>query len=372
MSKSSGLRCTAQKLSAVDTVLPLTRRGVIALALQVAALGVAGGALSRRAGAQQAGGGPATLGLAPPLPATPGTRLVLLGTRGGPGVDLAHAQTASAIVVDGTPYLIDCGYGAVRQLVASNVGYQHLNSVFFTHLHDDHTADLGALLSFQWTNSKPTPTELYGPAGTAALVDAAVAFISANAEIRGVDEGRPTRPAALYHGHDVPASDNVVQVYKDDRVAVTAIQNAHYPARSTARMSHRSLALRFDSKDRSVVFSGDTAYSENLIKLARGADVLVCEIMDQSIHDQMQSRAQAEAAAGHPDNIFRHVAETHSAPGDVARMATQAQVKLVVLNHQLPAATQPGGLAYPVTTFIDGVRRGYAGEVIVGQDLMVL
>jgi ribonuclease BN (tRNA processing enzyme) len=296
---------------------------------------------------------------------------VLLGTRGGPGVDAVHAQTSSAVVVDGRPYLFDCGYGALRQLVAANVSYLQISTIFFTHLHDDHTGDLAALLSYQWTNGKTTPTDAYGPYGTAHMVEAAVQFFHANVEIRTTDEGRTVDADKQFHGHDVAASDTPIQVFKDDRVTVTAIQNAHYPPRSTSKMPHRSVALRVDTKERSIVFSGDTAYSPNLVKLARNADLFVCEVLDQKIIDQMRERAKADAAAGNPNNVARHVAETHSSPSDVGRMASEANVKTVVLYHQVGGGAA-GGLAFPATEFIRGVRQGFSGEVIVGQDLLVL
>ncbi len=299
-------------------------------------------------------------------------RLVLLGTRGGPGIDLNHSQTASAVVVDGVPYLVDCGYGTVRQLVAAKIGIQNIDNIFLTHLHDDHTADLAALLNFQWTNStKAKPTDVYGPYATARLVEACIAFASPNAEIRTVDEGRKLVLAQQFHGHDVAITPAKVVIYKDERVTVTGIQNAHYPDRSSSRMQHRSMGIRFDTKYRSIVFSGDTAYSASLVELAKGADLFVCEITDQDSHDQMVVRAKAEMAAGNADSVSRHVAETHSPPVEVARMATEAKVGTVVLNHQLPG-TGKGGLAYPVSTFIDAVRKGFAGNVIVGEDLMVI
>ncbi len=299
-----------------------------------------------------------------------GTRLVLLGTRGGPGIDPSRAQTASALVAEGTPYLIDCGYGTLRQLVASRVGYLQLSTIFLTHLHDDHTADLAALLDFQWTNGKSTPTDAYGPYGTARLVQAALSVMRTNVEIRTVDEGRSIDADKQFHGHDVPAASAPVQIFKDGRITVTAVENAHYPARSKVRMAHRSLALRFDAKARSIVFTGDTAYSSNVVELARNADLFVCEIIDPTVLADMRRRAGAAAAAGSPNNIYRHVAETHSSPADVARMATEAHVKTVVLNHQVVGAGGP--LGYPVTAFIQAVRKGFAGEVIVGNDLMVL
>jgi ribonuclease BN (tRNA processing enzyme) len=346
------------------------RRSVLATALRGVALGIIPAGFMRVSSSQQAVGG-APAGPAPP-PATPGTRLVLLGTRGGPGLDLTHSQTASAVVVDGIPYLVDCGYGTIRQLVAANIGYQRIDRIFLTHLHDDHTADLAALLDFQWIGNKATPTDAYGPYGTERMVQGALGFSRGNFEIRAVDEGRTLRAQDLFHGHDITGSQAPVQVLKDDRVTVSAINNTHYPQRSMDRMPHRSIALRFDTRQRSIVFSGDTAYSENIVKLAQDADMFVCEVMDQRVHTQMLELARAEAAKGHPESVARHVAETHSTPEDVARMASAARVRTVVLNHQLSGPSTPGGLAFAVTDFIDAVRKGYAGEVIVGQDLMVL
>lgn len=301
-----------------------------------------------------------------------GTHVILLGTRGGPGVDLTRNETASAVVVDGVPYLVDCGYGTLRSLVACGLGYAQIATIFFTHLHDDHTSDLAALLTHQWTGGRAKPTDVYGPYGTAAMVDGALAFSKANAEIRIVDEGRTTRPEALFHGHDLAATDKPAAAFKDERVAVTSVENTHFPERSKAKMPYRSLAYRFDSPNRSIVFSGDTAYSKNLVDLAQGADVFICEVMDQAIHDEMAARAKAAADAGNPDNIYRHIADTHSTPADVGRMASEAQVKLVVLNHLLPGTTAPGRPEFPVTSFIEGVRKVYSGEVIVGEDLMVI
>ena len=346
------------------------RRSVLERWLRIAASAAMLSALPSTRVVAQNNSAPAPQDGAPPLPA--GTRLVLLGTRGGPGVDLVRGQTASVVVVDGAPYLFDCGYGAMRALVASGVGYQRVGAIFFSHLHNDHTSDLAALLSHQWTGSKTTPTEVYGPHGTQALVDAAIAFFRADVEIRTVDEGRTVPPESLFHGHDVPATEVPTQVLKDDRVTVTAAENTHFLERARARMPHRALSYRIDTKERSIVFSGDTPYSKNLVALARGADVFVCEVMAQSVYEQMMARAKADADAGNENSISRHVAETHSTPADVGRMAAEAGVKSVVLYHQLPAARAPGGLDVPVTDFIDGVRAEFAGEVIVGQDLMVL
>ena len=350
-----------------------TRRDFLANGLRIAGSGallpLVAGLLPHRSSAQPATG-PAA-GASRPAP-QPGTRLVLLGTRGGPGIDPSRAESSSAVVVDGIPYLVDCGYGALRALVASNLGFMQVGTVFFTHLHDDHTSDLPALLSHQWTGGKSTPTDVYGPSETASLVKAAIGFLRANTEIRTIDEGRTSDPATLFHGHDVAATPAPTRVMADDRVIVTAVENTHYPERATARMTHRSLGYRFETKERSIVFSGETAYSESIVALARGADYFVCEVMAQSVYDSMDARAKEAAAAGNEESIWRHVAETHSTPSDVARMASRAQVKTVVLNHLLMGQRTPGALDFALSRFIDGVRAGFTGQVVVGQDLMVL
>ena len=333
-----------------------TRRTVLAGALSLATLGMH----LRVLGQPPAGNRPA-----PP----PGTRLVLLGTRGGPGVSLDRSETASAVVVDGVPYLVDCGYGTMRALVASGIGFQPVSTVFLTHLHDDHTADLAAMLAHQWTNSKASETHVYGPYATERTVKGAIEFFRANVEIRTIDEGRTAKPEEMFFGHDADVGNDPVRVFADDRVIVTAATNTHFPERFAARMQHRSVGYRFETSTRTICFSGDTAYSENIVRLARGADVFVCEVMDHRTYEANMARAREAAAAGNPESVARHVAETHVTPAGAGRMAREAGVKTVVLNHQLRGQAAQG---FTISSFIDGVRSEFDGQVIVGEDQLVI
>jgi ribonuclease BN (tRNA processing enzyme) len=322
------------------------------------------------------------LGLAPrsvfaqsngaPRPLPMGTKLVMLGTRGGPGIDVTRGETACAVLVDGVPYLLDCGYGTLRALVATGIGYMNVNTMFLSHLHDDHIADVAALLSHQWTSNKSKPTHVYGPYATAATVAAALQFFHPNVEIRMIDEGRTVAPESLFFGHDLDVGAEPARVFADEKVIVTAVTNTHYPERAMARMAHRSFGYRFETSDRTIAFSGDTAYSENVVKLARGADVFVCEVMDHGVYVDSLARAQAAAEAGNTESISRHVAETHSPPADVGRMAAEAKVKTVVLNHQLRGRSPPGNGGFQISAFIDGVREKFGGEVIVGEDYLAI
>jgi ribonuclease BN (tRNA processing enzyme) len=340
------------------------RRQFLAGTASILTAGAAGIRLQAQAGTGATG--------AVPVTAPRGTQLVLLGTQGGPNVNLRRAQAAQAVVVDGRPYLIDCGYGTVRSIVAAGLSYQQVSTAFITHLHDDHTVDFPALLSLQWTGSKVTPTDVYGPFGTQALIQAAIGFLNANADIRIVDEGRTVRPETLCRGHDVAATAAPSQVFADDRVKVTSVENTHFPDRAKATMRYRSLAYRVDTPTRSVVVSGDTAYSANLVALAKGADFFVCEVIDLSIYDAMMAQAKAQEAKGNMNSVAKHVAETHSTTVDVGRMAAEAGVKTLVLSHLLPGSNRNSVAEFPDTTYIEGVRRHFAGQVVIGRDQMVL
>ena len=344
----------------------MRRRDVLRGLTGLAALATAGPRATACLFAQ--GGGAA----AAPAPPARGTQLVLLGTQGGPNVNVRRSQASNAVVVDGRPYLVDCGYGAVRSLVAAGIGYVQLGTAFITHLHDDHTIDLAALLSLQWTGNRSQPTDVYGPYGTAAMIDAAIAFMKGNTDIRITDEGRTVRPEQLFHGHDVAADAAPVPVFKDDRLTVTAAENTHFPDRAKAAMKYRSVAYRLQSETRSIVITGDTAYSKNLVALARGADFFVCEIIDQPQYETNLAAAREAKAQGRENSIAQHVVETHSNNADVGRMASEAGVKAVVLTHLLPGSNRNTTAEYPDSSYIEGVRKVFSGEVIVGRDLMVL
>lgn len=346
-----------------DADLQFNRRRVLQAALGLAAGATLATSLQGRALAQTvAAGGP---------PPPDGTHLLLLGTRGASGVDLARGQTASAVVVDSVPYLFDCGYGTMRALVASGVGFQPISTLFLTHLHDDHTSDIVALLTEQWTGGKATPTNVYGGDGTAALVQGALSFLRANAEIRKAGEGRTTMPEAMFFGHDVAATATPTKVLKDERVAVTAAENTHFSESVKAMVPYRSLSYRIDTAERSIVLSGDTGYSKNLVELARGVDVFVCEIISQGLVDKLTAGAAADAAAGKSNSMAQEVLKAHSSPADVGRMAAEAQAKTVVVYHQI-AGPGADGPDFPKSAYIDGIRAQFGGQVIVGQDLLLL
>lgn len=298
-----------------------------------------------------------------------GTRLVLLGTQGGPNYTASRGECASAVIVDGQPFLVDCGYGALAALKKAGINHRQIAQVFLTHLHDDHTADLAALLVRQWTDGRIAPTTVFGPFGTKKMVDAVLAFGEANAAIRIVDEARTVKPADMLNARDVDATQAPTEIFKDERVTVHAVENTHYPAESKQRMPYRSIAMRFDARDRSIVFSGDTAYSSSLVALAKGASVLVCEAMDvaamRKAFDGMKARGMY---ADNPEGVWHHIVSTHTPLEDAGRMAAEAGVGTLVLTHIIPGALG----TMPDSAYIAAVRKTFNGSIIVGHDQLVL
>lgn len=342
----------------METIRPLTtRRNALASALQLCAVTALAPALLRaRAAAAQA------------VPTT-GTHLVLLGTQGGPNFQAGRNEAANAVVVDGNIYLVDIGEGGLAALGKVGLSYRNVARVFITHLHDDHHSDLPSLLTHQWTDGRTRPTVVAGPYGTQRLVAAVLQYTEANAAIRLADEARAVKPADIFSGVDIDATAEPREVYRDERVTVTAVENTHFPDEAKRAFPYRSLSYRFDTATRSIVFSGDTAYSANLVRLARGADVFVCETIEVAAMRRAFERRVAQGAyADNPEGVWKHIVETHTTTVEAGRMAKEAGVGMLVLSHLAPGALQP----LTDDDYLKGVREQFDGRAVVGKDLMVL
>ena len=296
-----------------------------------------------------------------------GAFLVLLGTQGGPNFRPERAEFGNAVVVDGNIYVVDCGYGTLMSMRRAALNYRDVGNVFLTHLHDDHTSDLAALLSHQWTDGRVEATTVYGPYGTEALVSAAIAFADANTTIRLVDEDRSVRPRDIFSGQTIAATREPREVYTDAHVRVTSVENTHFPEYSKEQMPYRSVAYRFDSSNRSIVISGDTAYSDALIGLADGADVFACEAMDvPQMRMAFERMVAGGAYADNPEGVWDHIVGTHTSTEDAGRMAAAAGVGTLVLTHLVPGALAD----LDDEVYAREARRHFDGEIIVGHDLM--
>jgi ribonuclease BN (tRNA processing enzyme) len=277
------------------------------------------------------------------------TRLVLLGTAGGPRPREGRSAPAQAIVSGGNIYVVDCGYGVARQLVLAGLSLNRIRDIFITHHHSDHDIDLGPLLQLAWLSGLTMPVDCWGPPPMRRMIDDYFRYESYDIRIRQSDEHRPAfRP--LVRPHELGGGGLVMT---DGRVRVTAAKVFHPPV-------DLALAYRFDAADRSIVISGDTRPTQTLIDLARGADVLV--------HEAMMPNRVTELVGKLPNagELARSVLSHHTSAEQAGEVATAAGVKMLVLSHLVPAE-DPN---VPDNEWIAAARLHYAGPIVVGRDLM--
>jgi ribonuclease BN (tRNA processing enzyme) len=276
-------------------------------------------------------------------------RLVLLGAGGGPRPRKSNSAPAQVIVVNGAAYVVDCGDGVARQLVLAGIPLPTLRHVFLTHQHSDHNADYGNLILLAWTAGLRARVDAWGPPPLEKMTEHFLAMNEYDIDTRIADEGRiPLAP--LWHVHELTQGGPVVE---DENVRVTATLVDHPPVVP-------AFGYRFDTRDRSIVISGDTKPSDNLIELARGAQVLV--------HDALYAPAIDRLVAGVPNaaTLKQSIMSHHTTAEDAGRVAQAAGVETLVLSHLVP----PEDPAVTDQMWIDAARTHFDGKVIVAKDLL--
>jgi ribonuclease BN (tRNA processing enzyme) len=283
--------------------------------------------------------------------ASSGTRLVFLGTAGGPRPKTIASAPAQVLIVNGTPYVVDCGNGVARQLVLAGVALPTLRHVFITHHHSDHNADYGTLLLLAWGSGLQTPVDTWGPPPLATITRLFLEMSASDIETRMADEGRvPLAP--LIRPHELTQAGQVLQ---DPNVKVTCTLVNH-------PLVVPALAYRFDTAERSIVFSGDTARSDNLVALAKGADVLVHEALFVPAVDRIV------AGDRNTSSLRKHLLDSHTSIEDCGKIATAAGVKTLVITHRVPTDDP----AITEQMWIDAARAHFRGTVLIARDLMEL
>jgi ribonuclease BN (tRNA processing enzyme) len=283
------------------------------------------------------------------IPQPTKTRLIMLGTAGGPTPKKTRAAPAHVIVANNAAYIVDCGNGIARQLTLAGIPLRSIRHIFITHHHSDHNADYGTLLLLAWSSGLRTRVDTWGPPPISRITRLFLQMSEPDLKVREVDEGKPPL-APLIYPHELTTSGLVLQdVNLRIRCAVV-----NHPLIKPA------FAFRFDAPDRSIVISGDTTRSRNLIALARGADVLVHEVMYLPALDEIAGPGP-EAA-----NLKQHIIHSHTPLEEVGKIAAEAGVKILVLSHFVPAETP----LIPDEVWLKGAQAHFRGRVIVAKDLM--
>ena len=285
------------------------------------------------------------------MPLKESSELVLLGTGGGPKIWAARSQPASAILVNGHVYIIDAGDGITGQLAKSGIDTNSIKAVFITHNHSDHVADYGTLLLRTWQSGHKGPIECFGPPPLKDMTNSYMDYMNWDINLRIQHEARPDFKSMI----NVLEITHNSSVYQDSNVKVDCIKVPHGEA-------DPSYSYRFQIDGKVIVFSGDTSKSEALIGFASGADILVHEVLNLE-------GVEAIIEKTYPGNeAFRnHIIEGHTTMSEVGEIASQAKVKILVLNHFVPTGSP---FLDKEEIWQDGVRKTFNGQIIVGTDLL--
>jgi ribonuclease BN (tRNA processing enzyme) len=302
------------------------------------------------------------------------TELLMLGTAGGPPLRKQRSEPATLLIVDGRPYLIDCGIGTIRRLVEVGIPSETIGTIFFTHLHPDHDLGLADVMANDFFHldlaADPRKINIYGPPQTSELVEAAFHYISIPfgvfaAEKPGFQLGRPNRGlTSPFVAHEI---DGEGVVYRDDKIQITAAENSHYTLMPAQFRAHfKSYSYRIQTPHGVVVFTGDTGPSDAVVKLAVGADVLVAEVEEGL--DELRGFIDHMAAQNHwpparKQQFAAHMEKEHLTVDSLGELASKAQVQSVLFYHYDAEnkAEQQARVA--------GVKKYFHGPVLAPMDL---
>jgi ribonuclease BN (tRNA processing enzyme) len=270
------------------------------------------------------------------------TQVVMLGT-GTPGFDIARSGPATAVVVNGTAYLVDFGAGVMRRAQgAYEKGVTALNPpdirfAFLTHLHQDHTTGYADLIYSpgQWRKG---PLEVYGPEGIRHMTEHLIQAYTVRRP-----PSRRGNPDVQVNAHEITPG----VVYKDDNVTVTAFPVKHY--------DNIAYGYRFQTADRSIVISGDTSPAESIVENCNGCDVLIHEAYSMFTYNSLGPENQAAERRQHTSSV------------ELAEIARRARPGLLILYHR--TNIDGGPAANPEDALLKEIRAIYKGKVVTGHDL---
>jgi ribonuclease Z len=279
-------------------------------------------------------------------------KVTLLGT-GTPQPSIERFGPATLIEAGGQYFLFDCGRGATQRLWQQKIQLGKVNKLFLTHLHSDHTVGIPDLWLTGWIGAaygqRKTPFEVWGPAGTSEMMQGLQTAYSWDVKTRSneknkIDSGIMVKTHTITEGI----------VYDKEGIKITAFLVDH------GEFIDSALGYRFDYKGHSVVISGDTRYSENLVKHAKGVDVLIHEVI--VVKQELLEKSP----------LARQIINLHTTPEQAGKIFSLTKPKLAVYSHIVMLVLD---LSIPPPTADDLIlqtRKTYAGRLEVGEDLMVI
>ncbi|MCV7424087.1 ribonuclease Z [Mycobacterium yunnanensis] len=267
--------------------------------------------------------------------------VTLLGT-GSPMVDPHRAGPATLVQAGGQTILVDCGRGVLMRAAAIGVGAANVSALLLTHLHSDHITDLSDVITTRWISTfARTPLPVFGPPGTAAVVEAVLASLAPDVGYRVGHHADITEPPVV-EVHEV--TDGTV--WDVDGVTVAVGPTDHRPVEPT-------IGFRVEYSGASVVVAGDTVPCAGVDILSADADALVHTVIRKDLIARV------------PNQRLQDILDYHSSVEQAADTAARAGVGTLILTHYVPAliaGQEDDWRALAATAF--------AGRVELGDDLL--
>lgn len=272
-------------------------------------------------------------------------KVTLLGTGAGPPVNLDRYEAGTLVEAGSQKLLFDCGRGVTMRLAQAGMNLGEVRRVFLTHLHSDHVVGIPDLFLTPWSagSARQQRFEVWGPAGTVDMMDNIQKAFAFDIHMRRDVDEKFSREGISVSSHDVKEG----KIFEQDGVTVTAFFVDHGPVKP-------ALGYRVDYGGHTVVLSGDTRFSENLIKHSQNVDLLIHETLDGDAlraNPGARSREQVESIIGH-----------HTTPQEAGELFSRLKPKLAVYSHILGKEEE----------LIARTRKTYSGPLEIGEDLMII
>ena len=264
--------------------------------------------------------------------------VTLLGT-GTPRPEVERGSSAVLVEVGTEKLLFDAGRDVARRIYQLGLDYNTIDKIFITHLHYDHIIGLPDLMLSGWVFQRSKPIQIWGPAGSKNHVEHIQKAYRADVDLRKSHSNLPQKGIHI----DVREITEGL-VYAGKNLTVKAIQVDHGIVKP-------AFGYRVDYQGRSLVISGDTQYSEQIVKHAKNTDLLIHEIAD----------ASATLLKNNPR--LRSVMAYHTRPAELSRLLQQTHPRQTVLVHALIFGKDQ-------TDVLSEIQSKYQGAVMFGEDLM--
>jgi ribonuclease Z len=279
------------------------------------------------------------------------TKVIVLGS-GTPNPNPERYGSSYAVVVDDKAYIVDFGPGSVRRMAEMSPTWggtfkqlelQNISIAFLTHIHSDHSVGLSDLILTPWVMGRETELLLFGPPGLKKMAEYVTKAYEDDINYR-LFGSQPANNRG--YKTNVTEINKEGSIYKDDKVEVIAFTNNHGDFTN-------SFGFLFITSDKRILFSGDTAISDNLIKYATDLDILIHEVYS------------SETFKNKTPDWQKYHDEHHTSSIDLGILANKVKPKKLVLSHILFWGASEESL-------MNDIEKNFNGEAIIAYDLLVI